>query len=111
MTQIQTYGNRISCYNHTKFHTTPLHGYGEIPSNISPHKRTCMADNLYRTCTLAWGDTLCSFYSSKENGMTLKQAPFCSFKRGLCMISILQRFGDVTVSSKFGEKKTKVVAL
>ena len=43
------------------------------------YKIESVTDDLHRTCTFAWGDTLWSFFSSQENDITLKQAPFCSF--------------------------------
>ena len=50
-------------------------------------------------------NTLRPFYSSLEDATTLKQVPFCSFKKGFCMISFLKSFGNVIVSSNLRETK------
>ena len=50
-----------------------------ISTALFSHNRLCMSDDLYHTCTFAWGHTLWPLYTSLEDGTKLKQAPFYSF--------------------------------
>ena len=58
--------------------------------NLSPYRSVC--DDLYHTCTFAWGDTFRSFYSVLEDATTLKLAPFCSFQTGLLIDILFAKF-------------------
>ena len=59
--------------------------------NVPPHSSVC--DDRYRACTFAsTGQTLRPFYSSLEDATTLKQAPFCSFQKGLLHDILFEKF-------------------